>query len=85
MGVEVRLVVKTDASAAKGIAMRKGFGKVRQVEVNQLWVQDRVARGDSGSSKNQKRMENLAGMALCTEDWDSVSIQTSSTRSDETR
>ena len=46
MGVEVRLVVKTDASAAKGVANRQGLGKVRHIEVNQLWVQDRLARGD---------------------------------------
>ena len=38
--------VNTDASAAKGMANRKGLGKVRHIEVNQLWIQDRVARGD---------------------------------------
>ena len=44
-GVEVDIVAKTDASAAKGIAMRRGMGKVRHIEVNQLWVQDKVAQG----------------------------------------
>ena len=38
--------INTDASAAKGIASRKGLGKVRHIEVNQLWIQDRVASGD---------------------------------------
>ena len=38
--------IMTDASAAKGIACRKGLGKVRHIEVNQLWIQDRVANGD---------------------------------------
>ena len=46
LGVAVKLVVNTDASAARGIAMRKGLGKVRHIEVNQLWVQDRVQRGE---------------------------------------
>ena len=36
----------TDASAAKGMAQRKGLGTVRHLETNQLWVQDRIARGD---------------------------------------
>ena len=45
-GVNVKLVVKTDASAAKGIAMRRGMGKIRHIEVNQLWIQDKVAKGE---------------------------------------
>ena len=46
LGVNMGVKVRTDSSAAKGIANRKGFGNVRHIEVNQLWVQDRVARGD---------------------------------------
>ena len=48
MGVEckLKLKVKTDSSAAKGIASREGLGKVRHIEVNQLWIQDKVANGD---------------------------------------
>ena len=38
------IVVKTDASAAKGIALRRGMGRIRHIEVNQLWVQDKVAK-----------------------------------------
>ena len=41
----------TDSSAAKGIASRRGLGKVRHVEVNQLWVQEKVADGSIGLSK----------------------------------
>ena len=40
------VLIRTDASAAKGIATRKGLGKVRHIEVNQLWLQDRVAVGE---------------------------------------
>ena len=36
----------TDSSAAKGMASRKGLGKVRHVEVNQLWVQQKVGAGE---------------------------------------
>ena len=37
---------KTDASAAIGISCRLGAGKVRHVEVNRLWSQHRIAKGD---------------------------------------
>ena len=39
--------VSTDASVAKGIASRRGLGKVRHIEVHQLWVQDKVASGET--------------------------------------
>ena len=57
--VNVGVRVKTDTNAAKGIANRKGLGKVRHVEVNQLWVQDRVARGDLRIEKG-KGKDNIA-------------------------
>ena len=40
---EGKIKIITDASAAKGITMRRGLGQVRHFEVNQLWIQDRVA------------------------------------------
>ena len=46
MGLRVRVRVNTDASAAKGIASRRGLGKIRHIEVHQLWVQDKVASGE---------------------------------------
>ena len=46
MGVNKSIRLSTDASAAKGIASRKGLGKVRHIEVNQLWLQDKVGKGE---------------------------------------
>ena len=46
LGVNKGVKVKTDASAAIGIASRKGLGKVKHIEVHQLWVQSKVANGD---------------------------------------
>ena len=46
LGMSFGVNVKTDASAAKGIASRKGLGKVRRIDVSQLWLQDRVSKGD---------------------------------------
>ena len=46
LGVSIGVNVKTDASAAKGIASRKGLGKVRHIDVSQLWLQDKVSKGE---------------------------------------
>ena len=46
LGITREIIMHTDASAAIGIAMRRGVGKVRHIEVHQLWLQDRIGRGD---------------------------------------
>jgi len=46
LGVSLQIRLRTDASAAKGIATRRGLGKVRHIEVNQLWLQDKVNTGE---------------------------------------
>ncbi len=51
MGIELSLEVLTDATAAKGIASRKGLGKTRHVAVHFLWIQERIAKGDFKLSK----------------------------------
>ena len=42
----VRLRISTDASAGKSMAARTGTGKVRHLEVTQLWVQEKMRRGE---------------------------------------
>ena len=44
LNVNVKLVHYLDASAAKGVLMRKGSGKVKHLEVRQLWGQHMVER-----------------------------------------
>ena len=46
LGVNVQVEISTDASAAKGIVSRRGLGKTRHIQANQLWVQEKVANGD---------------------------------------
>ena len=46
MGLTMDLEVLTDASAAKGIAARRGLGTTRHIDVHYLWVQERVRSGD---------------------------------------
>ena len=57
-GVETKVTVKTDASAAKGIASRRGSGKVRHIEVSQLWVQSKVAQGALKNTKDCNNRES---------------------------
>ena len=38
--------MKTDASAARGVILRQGVGKVRHLQVKQLWLQENVAAGE---------------------------------------
>ena len=38
--------IYTDSSGAKGIAMRKGAGKIRHIETQTLWLQDVLIRKD---------------------------------------
>jgi hypothetical protein len=44
LGLSFKVILKTDASAAQGIASRKGLGKVRHIDVSQLWLQDKVSK-----------------------------------------
>ena len=45
MGLEVNLVVSTDSSAAKAFASTRGLGRMRHVEVKDLWLQALVRDG----------------------------------------
>ena len=42
----VAVSIRSDSSAALSIAQRRGFGNVRHIEVNQLWLQQKVSDGD---------------------------------------
>ena len=46
LGIDMGIRVRTDSTAAKGIASRTGLGKVRHIEVAQLWVQEKIRNGD---------------------------------------
>ena len=45
MGIEVRVEIITDSSAAKGIASRIGIGKIKHLDAGWLWIQECVKRG----------------------------------------
>ena len=61
MGIEFEepIVMNSDASAAIGISNRIGSGKVRHIEVTQLWLQEKVCNGQVRLNKVGTE-ENLA-------------------------
>ena len=54
LGITLTLTVMSDAMAAIGIARRRGLGKVRHLAVADLWMQDRIRKGDF-------KLEKIAG------------------------
>ena len=46
LGLQRKLAVLTDATAAIGICRRRGLGKIRHLAVADLWIQDRVRSKD---------------------------------------
>ena len=59
LGIDLSVILKNDSSAAKGIANRTGLGKVRHIEVAQLWLQDKVRSNEINVVK-VKGTENVA-------------------------
>ena len=46
LGVDVEVQINTDSSTGKSVASRRGAGKIRHLDTRELWIQERVARGD---------------------------------------
>ena len=45
-GIKVTVRINVDSETAKSIASRKGAGKIRHVETQEMWVQEKVAKKD---------------------------------------
>ena len=45
-GIQLGIELHTGSSAAKGIATRRGLGKVKHLETRTLWVQEKVESGE---------------------------------------
>ena len=54
LGLSFDITLWSDAAAAIGIARRKGLGRVRHLDVADLWIQDKI-------KSNELRIENVAG------------------------
>ena len=58
MGIEKTININADSSAAKGILCRKGSGKVKHLEVRQLWLQEKVTDGKVTILKIPRRLNS---------------------------
>ena len=47
LGARIRVWTITDSSVVLGISKRRGLGKVRHIELNQLWIHDKVISGET--------------------------------------
>ena len=46
VGLIVTLRIRTDASAAVGVIQRQGSGRVKHLQIRQLWLQEKSRNGD---------------------------------------
>ena len=73
MRVKSSVKLKTDATAAQGIGQRKGLGQLRHLETNQLWIQDRIHKGDIVLEKVPGK-ENIADSLTKYADGESTAV-----------
>ena len=45
LGIDAKARILMDATAARGIATRRGAGRIRHIQTPYLWIQDCVASG----------------------------------------
>lgn len=65
-GISVGIRLYTDASAAKSILMRQGIGRTKHIDVQSLWLQERVAGGELTVEKIPRERN---GADLLTHHW----------------
>ena len=66
IGLEVEFELLTDSSAAKGMIMRQGAGRVKHLDIKSLWIQEREKLGAITVIKIP-RLENVSD--LLTHHW----------------
>ena len=66
MGLDVHFELLTDSSAAKGMIMTQGAGKVKHLDIKSLLIQEREGQGDLKVLKIP-RLENVSD--LLTHHW----------------
>ena len=58
LNIPVSLRLSTDSSAARGIVLRRGSGKVKHLEVRQLWIQEKFRNGTAECRKIPRHLNN---------------------------
>ena len=62
LGIELEIRVHTDATTGRAMGTRRGLGKVHHIEVNELWLQEKVEKGKLNILKINKNKFNLTDL-----------------------
>ena len=76
LGSKLQIQVMTDASAAKAICLRKGSGRLKHIQVQNLWIQQAV-RDSLLRVRKISRNINLADVLTHNWSWDEGQTQLS--------
>jgi hypothetical protein len=80
LGVGINVRIRTDASAAKGIASKRGLGKIRHIEINQVWLQEKVGAGDRQVMKVNGEVNIADALTKALDGWDQEAFRAVWTR-----
>ena len=69
LGLDVEVQINTDSSTGKSVASRRGAGKIRHLDTRDLWIQERVARGDILIEKVRGEDNVADGLTKHVEKW----------------
>ena len=75
MGEKIGLEVLTDSSAARGVIQRSGSGRIKHLQVKQLWVQECESRDELIISKlpREYNVADLLTHHYSESEWQSLS------------
>ena len=75
LGEDIGLEVLTDSSAARGVIQRSGSGRIKHLQVKQLWVQERESRDELVISKlpREHNVADLLTHHYSESEWQSLS------------
>ena len=60
-GMKINAIVRTDSTAAMGMVHREGLGRTRHIQVQYLWIQEKLRNGFFGMQKVGTK-ENVADL-----------------------
>ena len=75
LGEDIGLEVLTDSSAARGVIQRSGSGRIKHLQVKQLWVQERESQKELTISKlpRDRNVADLLTHHYSESEWQSLS------------
>ena len=76
LGEHIGLEVLTDSSAARGVIQRSGSGRIKHVQVKQLWAQERESQKELIISKlpRDRNVADLLTHHYSESEWQSLSV-----------